>query len=171
MLSSESWTGAWYRGFKGLVCSSGSVAFRLCQTCEPSKERILAHQRSLYCRSMHGIILEDNICGGHQGTPSDYHMQVLVRHVHVTTELVLRKEIRKHVESICGLPYAAWKLYCCIEQRIELSVGRCRCGWDRCRSWRDYLRKCSHLRKEHLMVYHYVQVMIILDRKLYSSAI
>jgi hypothetical protein len=31
------------------------------------------------------------------------HMQLLVRHVRVTTELVLRKGVRKHVESICGL--------------------------------------------------------------------
>lgn len=31
------------------------------------------------------------------------HMHVLVRHIRVTTELALRKGVRKHVESICGL--------------------------------------------------------------------
>ena len=31
------------------------------------------------------------------------HKHVLVRHIRVTTELALRKGVRKHVESICGL--------------------------------------------------------------------
>ena len=45
---------------------------------------------------MHGIVLEDMICGGHQGA------QILVRHVRVTTVLVLGKGVREHVESFAA---------------------------------------------------------------------
>ena len=69
------------------------------RTCGPSKERILAHWRLPCSRErigMHGIVLEDMICGGHQGA------QILVRHVRVTTVLVLGKGVREHVESFAA---------------------------------------------------------------------
>ena len=64
--------------------------------------RTRGHQAAVIAEVGTQSSLEDSMCDRHQGAQLGC-MQILFRHVRVTTKLVLARGGCKHVESICGL--------------------------------------------------------------------